>query len=283
MQLKFREIAGFLIASRVPNLIILGYVQFGTAFFLMNKPLEKVFTFSFGLLILSTAMIGAAGYVINDYFDQKIDMINRPHKVVIGEGLRRRIAIVIHFLLSTGAIGFGLIVDPSIAFIHLFSTIALLLYSSSLKRILLIDTVTISFLTSLTLIIVLVFFKELKLLVVAYALFGGLAVFVRESMKDIISSKGDSTFGVNSISSAWGISGAKVIIYIACALGTIGLSYYMYRVPNWSIRYFFIGLFVFIGWFIYKLYKADRTKDFLELKFYIDTIIITGLVSIFFS
>jgi 4-hydroxybenzoate polyprenyltransferase len=35
------------------------------------------------LLILSTVLIAAAGYVINDIFDQDTDL-NKPHQVIIG-------------------------------------------------------------------------------------------------------------------------------------------------------------------------------------------------------
>lgn len=283
MQIRPKEIVGFLIASRVPNLIIIGYVQFATAYFLMRKHLDQILTIDFGLLILSTTMIGSAGYVINDYFDQKIDMVNRPDKVIIGPTLRRRLAILIHFLLTVGGIFLGLIIDPLIATVHFCSSLALLLYSSTLKRILLIDTLTISILSSLTLLIVLVFFNDFRLLVIAYALFGGTAVFIRESIKDLISTKGDQVHGVNSIASIWGIRGAKIIIYLACTFGVVMLSYYLYSVPNWNIRYFFMGMFLFIAWFVYRLSLADKKKDFMELKFYVDLIIIAGLISIIFS
>ena len=32
----------------------------------------------------STVLIAAAGYIINDYFDIKIDLINKPREVVVG-------------------------------------------------------------------------------------------------------------------------------------------------------------------------------------------------------
>ena len=35
-------------------------------------------------VILATVLIAAGGYVINDYFDLKIDRINRPDRVLIG-------------------------------------------------------------------------------------------------------------------------------------------------------------------------------------------------------
>ena len=42
------------------------------------------------LLFIASAFIAAAGYVVNDYFDTKIDTINKPDKVIIGKTLSRQ-------------------------------------------------------------------------------------------------------------------------------------------------------------------------------------------------
>jgi len=150
MNFRIREISGFIIASRVPNLLIIAYTQFTTAWFLMAIPKEQILTIDFLLLIVSTGMIGAAGYIINDYFDQKIDMINRPEQVVVGTELRRRIAIFSHLSLSMTGIFLGSLIDPLVGLIHIFSTGALWTYSGVIKRVLLLSTLTISFLTILS-------------------------------------------------------------------------------------------------------------------------------------
>ena len=60
--------------------------------------------FDFLPLGASTALIAAAGYIINDYFDIKIDVINRPDKVVIEKRIPLRAAIIAHSLLNAFAI-----------------------------------------------------------------------------------------------------------------------------------------------------------------------------------
>ncbi len=49
-----------------------------------------------GLLILSTVMIAAGGYALNDYFDVKIDSINHPENQVVGKIIPRQTAILLH-------------------------------------------------------------------------------------------------------------------------------------------------------------------------------------------
>jgi 4-hydroxybenzoate polyprenyltransferase len=57
--------------------------------------------FHFGLLVISTVFIAAGGYLINDYFDLKIDKINKPEKIIIGRFIKRRVAIVVHWFLHS--------------------------------------------------------------------------------------------------------------------------------------------------------------------------------------
>lgn len=279
MMLKAKDIGGFIIASRVPNLIVIAFTQFATAWFLMQIPSSQIFNIPFSLFLISTAMIGAGGYIINDYFDRKIDMINRPNHVVIGTDLRRRFALLSHALLSIGGITLGFIIDPMVGAVHFFSAGALWTYSLGIKKVLLLSTLSLSFLTSLTMLLVMVYYREINFIVLAYALFGCITVFIRETLKDIISAKGERVFGVQSVPIVWGIRGAKLIILIACIAGVSMLFFYLLSVPNWIVRYYFSGIFFVILWFFFRLMKADKENDFKKLKVVIDLIIISGLAS----
>lgn len=270
---------GFLTASRIPNLLIIGLTQFITAYYLLQKPFDLLIKPDFLLFIFSTGMIGAAGYIINDYFDQKIDMINRPSKVIVGTTFRRRLALFSHLVLTFSGIAIGFLIDPAIGAIHIFSAGALWTYSVIIRRWVLLGTLTIAFLASLTLLLVMVFFRQFSLLVIAYALFGCVTVFIRESIKDIISAKGEVQFGIQSIPIVWGIRGAKLMIYLAGIAGVGLLTFYLLSIPNWTVRYFFFGVLIFVFWMAYRLARADKMSDFKAIKIYIDILIATGLVS----
>ena len=280
MRLIKRDTVGFIIASRIPNLLIIAFTQTASAYFLLEVPTHELMTLKFSLFLIGTAMIGAGGYIINDYFDQKIDMVNRPEKVVVGTDLRRRLALLAHSGLSLGGIALGFAIDPMIGAIHIFSAGALFTYSAGLRRFLLIGTLTIAFLASLCLLILLVYFKEFNLIVIAYALFACVTIFIRESIKDIISAKGERVFGIESVPIVWGIRGAKLVIFLAGISGLLFLVFYLWAVPNWIVRYFFVGVSIFIGWLFYQLGKADRIKDFERLKKSTDAIILLGLISV---
>lgn len=60
----------------------------------------RLSSFEFILLMFSAVMLTAAGNIINDYFDRKVDLINRPDRVIIGKHVKRRVAIVLHQLFN---------------------------------------------------------------------------------------------------------------------------------------------------------------------------------------
>ena len=280
MKIGQKEISGFVVASRVPNLLIIAYTQFATAFFILDRHQDSLVDLRFLGLILSTILIGAGGYIINDYFDQKIDMINRPGRVVVGAELRRRLALAAHLALSVSGVAVGFLIDPIIGAIHIFSTGALWTYSIALKRVLLLSTLMLSFLTMLSILIVLVYFKQVSLVAMVYALFGCATTFIRETLKDIVDAKGDKAFGVHSLPNVWGIRGAKIAIYLVCLAG-IGLLFaYLIAIPNEIVKYYFLGLTPLMILFIILLVKADRIDEFKKLKMGIDVITLSGLVSI---
>lgn len=281
MSFLTKNTVGFLTASRIPNLLIIGATQFITAFYLLNKPIDILLSPSFQMFIFSTGMIGAAGYIINDYFDQKIDMVNRPDQVIVGTTFRRRLALFSHVALTITAIGIGFLIDPAIGAIHIFSAGALWTYSVVIRRWLFLGTLTIAFLACLTLLLVMVYFREFNLIVVAYAMFGCVTIYIRESIKDIISAKGEVQFGIQSVPIVWGIRGAKLVIFLAGISGVGMLTFYLLSIPNWTVRYFFFGVLIFIFWVAFKLAKADKMSDFKRVKVYIDILILVGLISMF--
>src|SRR3954471_5724642 len=95
--------------SRFWNLLIIAVAQYFTVAFLVDY--HKLLDWHLLALSASTTIIAAAGYIINDYYDVKIDLINKPERVVVGRGVSRRHAILLHSGLSVIGILLGLILS----------------------------------------------------------------------------------------------------------------------------------------------------------------------------
>ncbi len=271
------SLVGFLRASRIPNLLIIGFAQVSTVVFILQKPPVDIGLF---LVIASTLMIAAAGYLINDYYDQKIDMVNRPDKVIIGVVLKRRKALLLHSFLNFVAVAIGFYVDVFVGLVHIISSTSLWLYSNHLRRLPLIGNLAIGALTGMTLLILPLYYRETSNIVLIYAFFAFIMVFLREVLKDIEDVKGEAAFGCTTVPVVWGIRGAKIVIYIVVLAGAALLMGFLMTQMNWILRFYFVALTPFFIWFTYSVYKADTHLDFERLKKFCSYIILTGIISI---
>src|SRR5665811_1163028 len=117
--------------------------------------------YDFALLILATVFITAGGYVINDYFDIKTDLINRG-KVIVGTKIPRRQAMMWHNIFNITGVAAGFYVSAKAGYIWigiLFLIVSGLLYfySASYKRQFLIGNLVVAVLTAMVPLLVVVY------------------------------------------------------------------------------------------------------------------------------
>ena len=161
--------------------------------------------FQFSLILLASVFIAAAGYIINDYFDQNIDQINKPTKMVVNTIINRRWVIFWHMVLSLAGLFFTMLALPIQLYWHLVlgnlgAILLLWFYSTNFKKQLLIGNIIISLLTAW--VILILFFAKFPLLLdelllvdhdkvrffrlsILYASFAFIISLVREVVKDM--------------------------------------------------------------------------------------------------
>jgi len=118
-------VASFLRLTRIWNLLIIALAQYFTAAYLVDS--ETIRNPRLFLLSVSTMLIAAAGYIINDYYDVKIDFINKPDRVVVGRSITRRYALFLHGIFSGMGILIGIYLSLWIGAVNLFSVASLAL------------------------------------------------------------------------------------------------------------------------------------------------------------
>jgi 4-hydroxybenzoate polyprenyltransferase len=275
-----RLLISFLRLTRAWNLIILAVSQYFTATMLISS--SSIFDWRLFLLVGSTCLIAAAGYVINDYYDIKIDLVNKPERVVIGHGITRRYAILLHTLLSLLGIAIGVFLDWRIGVINLASTFLLWWYSNDLKRQPFIGNLVVAVLTGMSIIIVDGLYGTGNLLVVIYGSFAFFMTLIREIIKDMEDLKGDHSFGCKTLPIIWGFRKTKFLIYaiiLIFSLTVILLNIFFVRLP---LYYFILFLFTPLLWLLYRLIRADTKKDFRWLSTFCKMIMLLGVFSMAF-
>ena len=275
-----RFIVSFLRLTRVWNLVILAVSQYFTA--LMLIPPATVFDIRFFLLVTATGLIAAAGYIINDYYDIKIDLVNKPERVVIGHGITRRYAILLHSVLSFFGIAIGFLLDWRIGVINFFSVFLLWWYSNDLKRQPFIGNMVVALLTALSIVIVDALYRTGNMLIFIYASFAFFMSLIREIIKDMEDLKGDGTFGCKTLPIVWGIRKTKLLIYVIIVLFVLSVVFLNRFYVQLPLHYFIVFLFTPLVWLFIQLVRADTKKDFAWLSNFCKLILLLGVFSMAF-
>ncbi|MES1161033.1 MAG: geranylgeranylglycerol-phosphate geranylgeranyltransferase, partial [Bacteroidota bacterium] len=179
---------------------------------------------------LSSVLIAAAGYIINDYFDLNIDRVNKPDKLVVDKIIKRRWTILWHWILSGLGVLLGFYVswklrNPIVGLANLGCVVLLWFYSTTFKRKLLIGNVIISLLTAWVILVLYTcefslqelrdparhyILSRLFKFAIVYAGFAFIISLIREVVKDIEDMEGDARYGCRTMPIVWGVNTAKV-------------------------------------------------------------------------
>lgn len=263
----------------------------------------------FVMLSLSTILIAAAGYIINDYFDVKIDVINRPQKVIIGKVISRKAAILWHsfFNVSGFVLALWLARDMGnyyVVIIQLVCTVLLWFYSTTFKRQFVTGNVVVALLTGLTVLILAVFEPALyphinfkyfltvdnRVLVnpfgviAVYTYFAFMLTWMREIVKDMEDFKGDAEDGCVTMPIVIGLQKSTYYVLFFGVLALIPLI--IAAVKLFSGRWSVLGLYIFavlimplITWMIFLPRKAT-VAHYGKASKYIKMIMIAGIASL---
>ena len=193
---------------------IVQYIAFLFAFNTKENILSSLGEVKVHLIIVSTALLLAAGYIINNFYDVEKDLINRPHRTRFQNIVSRAFKLRFYLLLNLLGLGIAMYASFHIFLFFLFYAFALWFYSHKLSRMVLIRELSASFLTVLALFSLVFYFKNFNLIFFLYGTNLFFILFAREIYKDIISMKGDVVTGYESIATKIGIEPSKRIFQV---------------------------------------------------------------------
>lgn len=271
--------------SRPVNLVIVAFAQLMTAYFLVEtsrKGLPILQDINLYLIILSTVIIAAAGYMINDYYDVKIDYVNKPDEVIIGKGMKRRVVLFLHSLLNFSGIAIGWLVSPRIAVINFLAAFLLWWYSNSLKRLPFVGNFTVALLTGVSIWIIGYYYQKAELLVLTYAIFAFFLNLIREIIKDIEDRQGDRKHGCRTLPIVIGFRNTKRVIFLIAICFVSAIMVVTFKINNLHLFIYFGGLSILFFVFMYKIYVADRKAHFSQLSILSKLLMLTGIFSMGF-
>ena len=290
---------------RYQNLLMLAFMQvlFRYAFLKQQNIPLALNDWQYALLVLSTVLIAAAGYVINNVFDVITDSINKPNDVIIGKGISETMGYNIYIILNISgvAIGFYLsnvIQRPGFATIFILIASLLYFYSTTLKQIMILGNIAVAFTLAMSVIVIGIFdifpatvsdnraqMASFFSILTDYAIFAFMINLIREIIKDIEDVNGDYNQGMNTLPIAIGINRtAKIALLLTLIPITLLLIYIntyfiennLYVTTLYAIAFVVAPLI----YFVIKLINAKSQKDFHHLSTVLKLVLLFGILSI---
>ncbi|MFO8001692.1 MAG: geranylgeranylglycerol-phosphate geranylgeranyltransferase [Marinilabilia sp.] len=263
----------------------------------------------FGLLVLATLLLAASGYAINDYFDVRIDRINRPENVVIGRAVPRRTALLLHVILTITGVIIGLFLayvtrKENYALMFIVVPGLLWYYSTTLKKQMLVGNLAIAMLTALVpFIVVSLEFATLARVhgneildsqacstawfwTTGFAFFAFISTISRELIKDMEDMEGDREAGCRTLPVEMGLNYSRSVVVLLTIASIAALWVILGLVPQLRESYITWGyffLFLTIPYMVmgYKVLKAQTREDFHQASSVSKFIMLMGILFIF--
>ncbi|MBL7944081.1 MAG: geranylgeranylglycerol-phosphate geranylgeranyltransferase [Flavobacteriales bacterium] len=207
--------------------------------------------FSFFLAVCVMVLLAAAGNTINDYFDQKVDRINKPERLIVGKSIKRRVAMILHQAFNVVAVLIGLYLgwksdSYTIAAIPVLLATVLWIYSPILKKMFLLGNIAVTLCVMAVPLWVglletnAIWHEYADMLtdprglnrqcwnwIWAYTAFAALLTLIREAQKDLEDLAGDKESGFRTMAVLWGpaLTGnyIKAVLAIAITLAVTGI------------------------------------------------------------
>lgn len=244
------------------------------------------------LIMLATVFIAAGGYVINDYFDVKIDRINRPDELIVTRSISKPSAMRLSMVLSgTGIIcgiaAAGMLRSWTLGILFVIIPGLLWFYSSSYKRLFMVGNLIIALLAGVapmvvamanvailqlrygTILAYTTLPHDIYAWVGGFALFAFLLTWIREIIKDMQDQMGDRELECHSMPVVWGEKWTKVFVtgLIVLTIALVGhLWYHVLPFPiSWSslsTRYIALGIVTPMICTLWLLWAAKIPSDY---------------------
>ena len=265
------------------NIPIIVLAQYLSSIFILganNRALDVLIDVNLFLIVFLSSLTIASGYIINNFYDNDKDLINRPNKSMLDRLVSQKTKLQVYF--SINFIVFLLAFLISFRAVLFFSIYIFLIwfYSHKLKKIVFIGNLFAAFLAILPFFAILLYYKNLYPQIFAHATFLYLLLLIREMIKDLENLKGDIANDYQTIPVIYGEKVSKQII-TSLTIGTIIPVYFLVDIfeVGYMDIYFYMSLLVLL-FFLVTLWKSNDKLGYLKLHNILKFLIVSGVFCI---
>ncbi|WP_339662128.1 geranylgeranylglycerol-phosphate geranylgeranyltransferase [uncultured Polaribacter sp.] len=280
-----KKIFSLLSVVRGYNILILIIAQYLASIFIFSseKSIRYVF-FDLDLLfiILASVCVVASGYIINNFYDVKVDSINRPIKTTLDNYVRQETKLSLYFVLNFLGFVFGWFVSWKAALFFAVYIFGIWFYSHKLKKYAFTGLISATVLTILPFFAVFVYYKNFSKIIFIHAIFLFLVIMVRELIKDLENIKGALANNYKTFSVVYGELKTKQLSIFLLVLTLIPEVFLLSYPAIGFMKYYFYLSFLVLIYVGFYLWKSNQQSEYTFLHNILKILLLIGVFSLVF-
>ncbi|HLV45890.1 MAG TPA: geranylgeranylglycerol-phosphate geranylgeranyltransferase [Flavobacterium sp.] len=265
------------------NIAVVVLAQYLASIFIFaddKRALDVVLDWRLFLLVLSTSLAIASGYIINNFYDSEKDLINRPNKSVLDRLVSRTTQFRIYFLMNFLSVALAWIVSLRAAIFFSLYIFVLWFYSHKLKKYPIVGNIIATLLVMVPFFAILIHFQNYSPAIFLHGAYLFLLLFIRELIKDLENLVGDLANNYQTIAVKYGVQTSKIILTSLIVLSWIPAYILVkdYHLGYMSYYFYFTCIFeLVLGIFVWS---ANSVKSYRNIHNFLKLTIVLGVISI---
>ena len=265
------------------NILVIALAQYLASIYILAPDLplrDVVLDPNLFIIVLSSALVIAGGYIINSFYDSEKDLINKPRKSMLDRLVSQRTKLSTYFVLNFASVILASYVSFRAVIFFSAYIFGIWLYSHKLKRIPLLGNIVSATLAITPFFAVFVYYKNFDPVIFVHAIYLFLLIFVRELIKDMENMAGDLAQNYRTLPLLYGTKTSKMLataLVLLTLLPALSLIYYFD--VGYMYVYFFGSIVLLIG-FLFLLWRSTSKKHYVWLHNILKFIIVIGVFSI---
>ena len=245
------------------NILIIALAQYLASIYIIAPELplrDVILDGNLFSLIISSALVIASGYIINNFYDAEKDLINKPRKSMLDRLVSQRFKLSSYFVLNFIAVFAASYVSFRAVVFFSGYIFSIWLYSHKLKRVPILGNLVSAILAITPFFAVFVYYKNFDTVIFVHALFLFLLILAREMIKDLQNITGDLAQNYKTIPILYGAKISKLVIAGLVLLTLIPSLLLITKFDVGLMHYYFIGCVLLLLLFLILLYKSATKK-----------------------
>jgi 4-hydroxybenzoate polyprenyltransferase len=265
------------------NIALILLAQYLTSIFILSPGstlLDVLLDLYLFAIVLATLGAVASGYIINNFYDQEKDLINRPQKFILDQVVSQQTKLKLYFilnflvLLAASAISFRAVL---VFVCYIFS---IWFYSHKIKKMPIVGNLTSALLSIAPFFAIFLYFQNYNQLIFVFGFYLFLILAMRELIKDLENIKGDLALNYQTVPVIYGERSTKLMITVFVF---INISISLILVLNFDLGlmdYFFWGSILTLIITLLMTWETSSIKQYHRIHNILKLLIFLGVLSI---